>query len=135
MENTNIASPELCNMLSKTTDEISQRDVLEAIMFLNVKFGKIGLGNDNQKRIFKLAVGETYYKIITSNSYGSLVDGTSVYCFVARKDGRNKQLGHYKAGDIFLPASWKAPARVARGNILEKKSWDCFGEYGVQYLT
>jgi hypothetical protein len=40
-----------------------------------------------------------------------------------------------KTGDVLKPASWKAPAKHARGNIFDSKNglgW--MGEYGPAYL-
>jgi hypothetical protein len=45
-----------------------------------------------------------------------------------------KQLGVIKAGDIHKPASYKIPAKHARGNIYNKETWDCVGPYGIAYL-
>ena len=44
---------------------------------------------------------------------------TSVHCFIATEDGHSKYMGHYKAGDVLKPASYKKPARHARGNIFD----------------
>lgn len=43
----------------------------------------------------------------------------SAWAFVAKADGENKGMGKWKAGDIFKPATWKAPAKHARGNIFD----------------
>ena len=37
-------------------------------------------------------------------------------------------------GDILMPATWKAPAKHARGNVTDKKTWTCAGPYGMAYL-
>lgn len=59
----------------------------------------------------------------------------SVYCFVAAADGHNRTLGSWKQGDIFKPASYKAPAKTPRGNIFnDDNGLDCCGPYGVAYL-
>lgn len=59
----------------------------------------------------------------------------SVYCFVAVKDfADNKALGPVKMGDIHMAASWKAPAKHARGSIFSEDFDKCCGPYGVSYL-
>lgn len=45
--------------------------------------------------------------------------GRSAWAFVAKGDGFNKQLGAWQKGDIFKSASWKVPAKHARGNIFD----------------
>jgi hypothetical protein len=64
---------------------------------------------------FRFEEGTRYVKVIR---------GTGVHCFV---DKRN--------GDILKAASWKTPAKHARGNIFDSKNglgW--MGEYGPAYL-
>lgn len=46
----------------------------------------------------------------------------SLWCFVDEN------------GDILLPASWRAPAKHARGNIYDPSSWKNFEWTGPQYL-
>lgn len=59
----------------------------------------------------------------------------SVWAFVAKADGHNKQLGHYRAGDIFKPAGWATPARHARGNVFENLPLcNIQTVYGPEYL-
>ena len=71
--------------------------------------------------------GGTKFKRIVKNG--------SAFAFVATVDGRNKTLGSWKAGDIFKPASWKAPAKHARGNIFdEHNGMKYVSEYGPSYL-
>lgn len=61
--------------------------------------------------------------------------GNSVHCFVAVRDFSNKALGAVTTGQIFKPASWKAPAKHARGDLLTVSTWDkTFTDYGVRYL-
>jgi len=45
---------------------------------------------------------------------------TSVFCFIASTEGTNKALGHFNEGDVFKPASYKVPAKHARGNIYDE---------------
>lgn len=61
--------------------------------------------------------GRRYIKIIRSDPH------SSVHAFVD------------KNGDILKPASWKAPAKHARGNIFDDENGlASMGEYGPAYL-
>lgn len=59
---------------------------------------------------------------------------TSVYAFIALQDFSNKSLGTVKCGDIMKPASFKAPAKTARGNVFDENFADCLNEHGPVYL-
>lgn len=64
--------------------------------------------------------GRKYWKVVmrTPGSSGS------VYAFVDKS-----------TGDIFKPASWKAPAKHARGSIFAADGGlGCCGQYSVAYL-
>lgn len=65
-------------------------------------------------------------------------DGTerdgSVYCFVALQDNRTKSLGHIKAGDIHKAASWKSPARHARGSVYADDFSGSVTHHGASYI-
>ncbi len=56
------------------------------------------------------------------------------YAFVALVDNETKALGKVKAGDIHKPASYKQPAKHARGSIYDPKTWTCVLPFGLQYL-
>jgi hypothetical protein len=64
--------------------------------------------------------GRRYVKIVVCSEGQS---DRSVYCFV---DSTN--------GDILKAASWKAPAKYARGNVLSGKTSDAVTHYGAMYL-
>lgn len=44
----------------------------------------------------------------------------SIFAFVATEDSTTKGLGVVKRGDVLKPASFKAPAKHARGNIFDQ---------------
>ena len=70
----------------------------------------------------KFSKGRKYIKIISENS---------VWGFVAMVDGHIGGAPH-KMGDLMKPASWKAPAKHGRGNIMDgTANW---GYYGPTYL-
>lgn len=55
--------------------------------------------------------------------YIKIIRGSSVYAFINRENG-----------DIMKPASWKAPAKHARGNINAENALDCCEQYSIVYL-
>lgn len=77
--------------------------------------------------------GSRFLKVVRTNDGGK--GQVSVYCFVCREDFGTKTLGVMQCGDVLLPASWRAPARHARGNLFDKfKGLSQIGPYGVAYL-
>ena len=69
-------------------------------------------GND---LVFEVVRGTKYYKLIQRsirrNSLGG--DGGSVHAFV-----------HRQSGAVYRPASWKAPAKHVRYNLLDDVSYE-----------
>lgn len=62
--------------------------------------------------------GRKYIKIVRVDNQ------TSVHCFVNTENG-----------DVLKAASWKAPAKHARGNIFkEDNGLDCMSQFGAAYL-
>lgn len=59
---------------------------------------------------------------------------SSVYAFIALVDNTTKALGVVKPGDIHKPATFKAPAKHARGNVFEANYRTCLNEHGPVYL-
>ena len=65
--------------------------------------------------------GRKYIKVIREESG----QGQSVHCFV-----------NIQTGDVLKAASWKAPAKHARGNIFnDDNGLNCMGPYGAAYLN
>ena len=66
--------------------------------------------------------GMRYLKIVsTKHDFGVQ---RSVYCFIDRTNG-----------DVLKAASWKAPAKHARGNIYATDNGlECMDSYGAKYL-
>lgn len=62
--------------------------------------------------------GGRYYKVIRKEQSGS---GGSVHAFIDGKEGPTY-------GDILKPASYKAPAKHARGNLFD-------GSWGLKYMS
>lgn len=70
------------------------------------------------RNVLSVEPGRRYMKIVTN--YGT---NKSVYCFV---DSTN--------GDILKAATWRAPAKHARGNVFTSKASDAVNHYGAHYL-
>ena len=73
------------------------------------------------KELLVASEGERYIKI-TRVREGQI--GGSAYGFIDRTNG-----------DVLMAASWRAPAKHARGNVLQPDNGlDCVGPYGIAYL-
>jgi hypothetical protein len=58
--------------------------------------------------------------------------GTGCWGFISRVDGMLKG-APIKKGDLLKPATWKAPAKHSRGNIIDGTAK--YGVYGPSYLS
>ena len=65
------------------------------------------------------------------NKFLRLWDGSSCWGFISRVDGDLKG-SPIKKGDLLKPASWKAPAKHSRGNIIDGTAR--YSVYGPEYL-
>ena len=65
------------------------------------------------------------------NKFIRLWQGTSCWGFISRVDGDLKG-SPIKKGDLLKAATWKAPAKHARGNIIDGTAR--YGVYGPEYL-
>lgn len=64
---------------------------------------------------FTVRDGQRYIRVFRDNSCYAFIDKTN--------------------GDVLMPASYKAPAKHARGNIFnDDNGLDCTGPYGIAYL-
>lgn len=75
---------------------------------------------------FSLVFGSRWCKIVRDNA---------AYGFIALKTFSNKTVGNVKAGDIHRSASWKIPAKTARGSVFTDAFNDCATPYGIKYLN
>lgn len=72
-----------------------------------------------------------YLTVDVGNKYIRLWKGTSCWGFISRVDGDLKG-SPIRKGDLLKPATWKAPAKHARGNIVDGTAkW---GVYGPEYI-
>ena len=73
------------------------------------------------RSVLSIERGRRYVRVVRADANGG---SRSVHCFV---DTTN--------GNVLKAASWKAPAKHARGNIYnEDNGLGCMGEYGAAYL-
>jgi len=75
-------------------------------------------------------ISEKWARIVTSEPGRN----ESVYGFVCLYDGFTKALGTLKTGDIHKAATYKAPAKHARGNVFDENLKNCLTPYGIVYL-
>lgn len=81
-------------------------------------------------------ISEKWCRVVVVRNYndGGNDNGSSVYCFVCLKDGHTKTLGNLTAGDIHKAASFKVPAKHARGNVFHPDFDKCLTKHGIVYL-
>jgi len=79
-------------------------------------------------------ISDKWCRIVTCDIVDGMLVNRSVYGFVALCDFSNKTLGQVCRGDIHKAASWKAPARTARGNVFMEDFGGCLTEFGIVYL-
>ena len=79
-------------------------------------------------------ISEKWCRVVTLDEQNGVRKVTSVYCFVCLQDGQTRTLGVLYAGGIHKAASFKAPAKHARGNVFNDDFAKCLHEYGVVYL-
>ena len=88
---------------------------------INMKYH--GSFPSNKDMELSLVAGSKFVKVIHDNS---------VWGFIAKKDGEHKGLP-MKVGDVFKPASWRAPAKHVRGSIFDTNT-NWFRWTGPNYL-
>ncbi len=67
--------------------------------------------------------GGRYIKIVRQEHRNGKYEDSSVHCFIDQN------------GDVLKAASWKSPAKHARGNILNPDNGlECMGPHGAAYL-
>ena len=64
------------------------------------------------------------------------IDPGSRYVKIVKTDSQSSVYGFIDVtnGDILKAATWKAPAKIARGNVNNPATWNCAGPYGMAYL-
>jgi hypothetical protein len=87
-----------------------------------------------RKEYYEKANMPNQYKelvVEVGNKFIRLWQGTSCWGFISRVDGDLKG-SPIKKGDLLKAATWKAPAKHARGNIIDGTAR--YGVYGPEYL-
>lgn len=97
--------------LAETTQLIEQR-IKQLCDTMIDKYTNRYQGND---LVFEVVKGTKYYKIIEQIRSASALGGghTSVHAFVGRQ-----------TGSVYKPASWKAPSKHVRYNLLDDASFE-----------
>lgn len=115
--------------LTKSVD--TPKDIKKAVEMF-VKGAQKKVDDDYRKNypnlkppIIMAKKGGRYYRITKKEQTGS---GNSAFAFIDAKEGPT-------FGDVLKPASWKAPAKHARGNVFDG-SWGLkfVSSYGPAYL-
>ena len=70
------------------------------------------LGQALQENYDRNGYGDTVFDITEGRKYIKIVQNNSVHAFIDRK-----------TGDVYKPASWRGPAKIARYNLLDDKSY------------
>ena len=103
----------------KFGDDITLFDERFALFF----DGCVQIYSDYMDREFPCMTHEEF-RFTKGRRYMKVIRGGSVHCFVDRTNG-----------DVLKAASWSAPAKYARGNIInDDNGLNCMGEYGASYL-
>jgi hypothetical protein len=90
--------------------------------------------NAERKKYYKkinLSSKEPDLVVEIGNKFIRLWQGTSCWGFISRVDGDLKG-SPIKKGDLLKAATWKAPAKHSRGNIIDGTAR--YGVYGPEYL-
>jgi len=113
------------NTTQKTLDYLKSNPIVSN--FLNQV-------NTQRKEYYVKSNMPNQYTEVTAevgNKYIRLWDGTMCWGFISRVDGDLKG-SPIKKGDLLKPATWKAPAKHARGNIMDGTAK--YSAYGPSYL-
>lgn len=70
----------------------------------------------------KTVRGKRYVQVLSTEKRSGGESNGHIWCFIDQN------------GDILKPASWRAPAKHARGSIYDPNSWGQFSWTGPQYL-
>ena len=109
-----------------TKNGLSFDDAMDNLLAeIQVNYNKWGASSGIDKTLdLSLKVGRKFIKV---------VNGTSVWGFVAKVDGVHKGVPMLK-GDILKAATWSAPAKHSRGSIFDSEMHKSFSWTGPNYL-
>ncbi len=127
MNTVSLSTPELENFLAAVTGARIEHFAVNGFTFV----AAVGVTAEHGDKFIRVYSTETQH----------LRDGAtvpevrqSIHSFIATRDFSNRTLGDVKAGDVMKPASWKAPAKHARGNVFDESGIECVNHYGPEYL-
>lgn len=100
------------------SQELLAKFVAEAQAIVDANWKQMGYTYSGPPKL-SVEEGKRYVRIVRTDANGS---SRSVHCFVDKTNG-----------DILKAASWKAPAKHARGNI-EQGAGNAVTAYGGAYL-
>ena len=90
---------------------------------------------DNERKAYyeKANMPTQYQPVVVEvgNKFIRIWHGSSCWGFISRVDGDLKG-APIKKGDLLKAATWKAPAKHARGNIIDGTAQ--YGVYGPSYI-
>ena len=108
-----------------TKNGLSFDDAMDNLLVkIQENYSNWGGNRMNRTLDLSLKVGRKFIKV---------VNGTSVWGFVAKVDGVHKGLPMLK-GDILKAAGWRAPAKHSRGSIFDSEMHKSFSWTGPNYL-
>jgi len=121
------------NQLVMRTTNQKALDYLEANPIVKTFVEKINAERKAYYEKIELSTKLNEYSLTVEvgNKYIRLWDGTCCWGFISRVDGELKG-SLIKKGDLLKPATWKAPAKHARGNIIDGSAR--YSVYGPEYL-
>lgn len=83
-----------------------------------------------ERNVLKIEEGSKFIKIVKIQR-----DQSCVFAFIAKSSFTTKTFGTVNAGEIYKPATWRAPAKHARGSILDlSNGMSRMTAYGPEYL-
>ena len=106
-----------------TKNGLSFDEAMDSLL-LNIQVAYDNWSNNGKTLDLSLKPGRKFIKV---------VEGTSVWGFIAKADGVHKGLPMLK-GDILKAATWRAPAKHSRGSIFDKEMHKSFSWTGPNYL-
>lgn len=79
-------------------------------------------------------LSDKWVRVVTLEKRGEEWKVASVFAFIALVENTTKALGTVKPGDIHKAATFKAPAKHARGNVFAPNFRECITPHGIVYL-
>ena len=79
-------------------------------------------------------ISDKWVRVVIVEERNGVWQDSSVYAFICLKDYATKTLGQLKTGEIHKAATFKAPAKHARGNVLLDGFEKCLTPWGIVYL-